>query len=188
MSVRNANFPPQFDATVKFTHRFRYQANTALSTLFSRASLLNFLVEGVSTTSIARLIAAIKINKITIYGMSASNATNPIGTNTISLEWLSDLGTTVIKSDTGNSIEPAKVETGPPLLSRASFWSRSGTNESENLFRIILGAGNIVDFDVSVVLFNDDTPFTIGTTGAVVGQLYQISHNTTLIPVSYPTI
>lgn len=188
MSIRNDNFPRTFDATIRFNHRFRYRCTGVGGNFtYTRASLLNLIVEGLTTTLLGRLIAAIKINQITLYGIGISSATAPIGINTISCEWLSDLGTTVIKSDTGTSVEPAKVVTGPPLNSRASFWSRSGFNESESLFRLVLADNNIVDFDVSIVLFNDDTPVTIAATGVTVGQMYQIN-NGNLMPVSYPGI
>lgn len=187
MSVRNDNFPRAFDATIRFNHRFRYQCNTGGTFTYTRASLLNLLVEGLTTTLLGRLIAAIRINQITLYGIGTSTASAPIGLNTVSVEWLSDLGTTVIKSDTGNSIEPAKVVSGPPLNSRAHFWSRSGFNESEQVFQLKIQTGNIVDFDVSIVLFNDDTPVTTAAAGVVAGQMYQIN-NGNLVPVSYPGI
>jgi len=186
VSVRNDNFPRQFDSTIRFNHKFRFSVSTGGGNYtINRGALLNMLLDGNTSTTAARIIAAVKLNQVTLYGIGLSSATTPIGYNTISLEWLSDLGTTVIKSDTGTSIEPAKVVSGPPMNSRASFWSRAGFNESENLLQLTLSPGNIVDFDLSCVLYNGDTPSIVTTTGVTAGQLYMSSISTTLVPVSY---
>lgn len=185
MSVRNDNFPRTFDATIRFSHKFRFRSTSNAQYSISRGALLNMLLDGNTTTTASRIIAAVKINQMTIYGLLDQSTFN---TATSSLEWQSDLGTTVIKSDTGTPLEPSKIVTGPPANSRASFWSRSGVNESEILFKMVLTTGNIVDFDLSCVLFNDDTPFIVTTTGVVAGQLYSSSINTTLVPVSYPSL
>lgn len=189
MTFRSDNFPRQFDATIKFNHKFRFQSNLANQMItISRGALLNMLVTGITATSIARNIAAIKLNKVTIYGLASSTAGTSLGHNTVSVEWLSDLGTTVIKSDTGNAFDPPKVETGPPLNSRASFWSRTGSSESENLLKVSLGDQAIIDFDTSVVLYNDDSPAFVTTTGVSAGQMYVPKIGSNLIPVSYITI
>lgn len=188
MSIRNDNFPRQFDATVRFNHKFRFQATGATAFTVSRGALLNFLLVGTTTTSLARLIGAIKVNKITMYGIGESTTGTTLGYNTVSVEWLSDLGTTVIKSDTGNSFDPPKVETGPPLNSRASFWSRTNAQESEVLFKLTMLKNTIVDFDMSIVLYNDDTPASVSSTGVVVGQTYVPKIGTLFEPISYITI
>ncbi len=188
VSVRNDNFPRQFTATVNFNHRFRFSVSSTSSIVVTRAALLNMMMVGVSSTSLNRIVAAVKLNQLTLYGIGISSATVPIGHSTVSVEWLSDLGTTAIKSDTGTSIEPAKVVSGPPINSRASFWSRTGYNESEALMRLELTAGNIVDFDLSIVLYNNDTPVAISATSVTVGQLYVPSISSNLVPVSYPTV
>jgi len=187
MSVRNDNFPRQFDSTIRFNHKFRFQCSAGGTFLFQRSTLLNLLGVATSTTQISRIIAAIKVNKVTIYGIGISNATTPIGYNTVSCEWLSDLGTTVIKSDTGTSIEPAKVETGPPMNSRAAFWCRTGqSTETESLFSLVLATNNILDLDVSVVLYNDDSVVLRSVTGpATTGQLYASQILGGLVPISY---
>lgn len=186
MTVRNSVYPVVFDATVRATHRFRYTCATAGSFTISRGTLLNAIMFAMSTTTLGRVISAIRINRITIYGLTTSNGSNPNPISTVSLEWLSDLGTTTIKSDTGNSFEPAYVISGPPSNSRASFWSRTAVNESESLFRLSLALGNIVDFEVSIVFMNDDTPATVSTTGLTAGNMYQPSIGVFLNAVSYP--
>ncbi len=189
MSVRNDNFPRQFDSTIRFNHRFRYQFTNGGTFTFTRAKLLNLLAVATSATNISRIVAAVRVNQVTVYGIGVSNATTPIGFNTVSVEWLSDLGTTVIKSDTGTSIEPAKIVTGPPAMSRAAFWSRSGqVTETESVFNVSANVNNILDLDVSIVLFNDDTVVNVGVTGATTGQLYNVKVDSSIVPISYISI
>jgi hypothetical protein len=126
--------------------------NASSSTVITRKNLLCAYLMGYgSSTTLLRLIAGIKLNRIEIYGSVASAGF----ANTVSVEWLSNYGPSSEISDTSTSTsEPAHLVTSPPPQSLASFWSMIGTNESENIFNISCTAGSIIDVWVDIVLLD----------------------------------
>jgi hypothetical protein len=187
--MENSHFPKQFASSVRFKKQMRFKSTAAAVVNITRLDLLQLLMVNLAGTVVnTRLIAGIKLNRIEMFDsqQSSTNFGNPT-----SIEWLSNLGPTTLFSETGTQFQPAHVVSSPPPQSLCSFWSITGSNESEILFTLNIGSGGIVDcwFDIvlfdgeSVVTFNTNT---VGTTGQLyMGYLDGPGAGTVLQPVSY---
>jgi len=175
-SSQTSHFPKAFTASVNFKHHFRFRNLAASTSAYSitRADLLDLLMVAKTTSSAARIFAGVKLNRVEIFDPGWVNGSAPTGFGQpASLEWTSNLGPTTLRSDTGNSFVPAHVVTTPPPQSLASFWSISGSNETEVLFTITVHQQSIIDVWFDFVLFNGETPVNIAPfTPMTVGQLY----------------
>jgi hypothetical protein len=77
------------------------------------------------------------------------------GASSLSLEWLSTYGPSVIINDFSISTAiPAVIRTVPPRNSLASFWSLTASNESDTIMNLNAPAGTCVDVWFTIV-FND---------------------------------
>lgn len=168
-----------FAAAVRWRHHFRFYSAVGNITTFNitRANLLNLLFVGAGSTNAHRIIAGIKLNRIECFLPPMANGT----VTTVSLEWRSNYGPTSEVSDSTSSLaQAACIKTSPPRQSLASFWSMTGSNESEVLFRISAtqnasaGSQNlIIDCWVDIVMMDDDTPVTLTTNSTTTAaQLY----------------
>ncbi len=188
--------PTQFNSTVRFTRKARFVCGTSSSTLnLTRAMLLNHLVVAKTTTTATRLLSGIRLAHIQIWYFPTGNAASEqYVPNTVSVEWTSTYGPSVIVSDTSLSIEPASILTKPPKDSLASFWSLTGTNESDVLAILTLLARTVIDITYECVLQNGETPVglsptTVMTAGAVyMSYLDGIAGSGNISPVSYSGI
>jgi hypothetical protein len=187
-------FPPQFQSTVRVKHRFRFQSSANSSSNITRAILLDLLMTNLTSAHTnARLISGVKLNRVELWGVSGTNASD-FAAATLSLEWLSNLGPSSESSDTGNAFHPPHVVTTPPQQSLASFWSITGQNESEILATILVPSGSVVDIWVDLILYDGETPVTItttqsGTAGTTyAGYLDGAAGAGLLSPVSYTSL
>jgi hypothetical protein len=167
---------PQFEASIRFRKHFRFQETTqsAGNYTISRQNLLNLLFSCNSGTTSARTIAAVKVNQVEVWQTYGVN--NTTSATTVSVEWLSNYGPSTEYSDTSLSVSiPAHVKTQSPPQSIGSFWSITGSNESEGIFRLRTDTGSnaVIDLWVDIVLMDDETPVTITTsTSLTTSQLY----------------
>lgn len=192
----NANHIPQFQSTVRVKHHFRYQAVASAGPVsITRAELLNMLVVGVSSTQVARMFSGIKLNRVEIRALSVPNLA--AGTDaqllTETIEWTSSYGPSSEVSDSGTPLHPPLLITAPPAQSLASFWSLTGSNESDVLFLLNITGGAIMDVWVDAILQDGQSPTVIGsfTSTPTVGQVYALAldgrASNNLVPVSYTT-
>lgn len=183
--------PPQFAAGIRYKHRFRFISLSNSISSITRANMLNLLMTTTSTNVAARLISGIKINRVEVWGIATSTSANP----TVSIEWLSNNGPSSEYSDTGSAFYVPHLICTPPPQSLASFWSITGSNESEVLFKYSYSnSGAVIDVWVDIVLMDDETPVTFATTNtATLGQLsagYLDGQGSgrQLIPASYTSL
>lgn len=180
--------PPQFDSTKHVQGRARYLVvGTQTAVSVTRGALLNHLVmNSASGTANYRLCSAIRLKSVQVWGAAASG--------TVSVEWRSANGPTVIASDTTVlSAQPAMVRTAPPAHTLASFWSLTGSNESEVLFIITALDGSIVDITYEMVLQNGEAPVLATTTASgAIGTVYMTYlagvTTTGFAPISYASL
>jgi hypothetical protein len=164
--------PPEYVATVRFPHRFRFQTSTGGATAsIIRAELLNQILVATTTTTWGRVMSAVKLNKVEIWGFAG------IGTTGVpalaSVEFLGLQGPSTVFSDVQIGMQPAHVVAQPPPDSLNRFWSNSGQNETDALFTIVAPADSIVDVHLDCVLQDGETAVTGGgIAGATVGQVY----------------
>jgi len=168
---------PQFEASVKLKKEFRFLQVSASTSIYNitRGNMLNLLLSNNSgSTTSARLIAGVKLNRIQVWS-------NPISSGTFvtsSVEWLSVYGPSSEQSDSSTSSAViSSVLTSPPPQSVASYWSMTGSNESEVIMRLTIPTTNIgstmVAIWVDMILMDDDTPVTVTTSNSgVTSQLY----------------
>jgi hypothetical protein len=189
-----ANHVPQFQSTVHVRHHFRYFAATALNGSLTRAELLNLLVVADSTVTEGwRIFSGIKLNRVEIRAVSqtsgAGSDTVPL---TISVEWTSTYGPSSEVSDSGTPIHPPLIITSPPPQSLASFWSLTGSNESDVIALYNIPQGAVIDIWVDAILQDGQTPVSVnGFSSMTAGQVYALAldgrASNKLQPVSYTT-
>jgi hypothetical protein len=196
--------PLQFDASVRLKHHFRYiDIGSGTTFNITRGNLLNLMVSANTTSTAARLIAGIKLNRIEMFTTASSTSGSSPSETTISVEWLSNYGPSSESSDSSISVSlPAHVTSRPPPNSLASFWSLTGSNESEIVAKLQLPSSvsgayayTIVDIWVDVVLMDDETPLTVtGYTNTLtlsqfyLGYLDGNGSSAEIKPVSYVSI
>jgi hypothetical protein len=188
---------PQFNSTIQVSRKARYesggvgQTGSLVNFGLTRAMLLNHLVVNTAANANARIISGYKLNRITARsepqgGLAASNVTT-------SVEWTSTYGPSKIVSGTSMGIHPAKICTKPPKQSLASFWSLTGSSETDVIAILNFPAGSVIDIDYTIILSNGETPVSVASTAAgTVGTLYMLyldgSTSGQIAPVSYKTI
>jgi hypothetical protein len=188
---------PQFNSTIQVSRKVRYesagvgQSGELVNFGLTRAMLLNHLVVNTAANANARIISGYKLNRITARTQTQGGL--GVGNATISVEWTSTYGPTKIVSDTSMSIHPAKISTRPPKQSLASFWSLTGSNETDVLAILNFPAGTVIDIDYTIILQDGETPVSVASTAAgTVGTLYMLpldgSASGQIVPVSYKTI
>jgi len=196
--------PLQFDASVRLKHRFRYiDIGSGTNFSLTRALLLNLMISGNTTSTAARLIAGVKLNRIEMFTVCTTAVTAATPETTISVEWLSNYGPSTEASDTSISPSlPAHVISVPPAFSLASFWSLTGINESEVIAKLVLPstaspffANTVLDVWVDVVLMDDETPVSVSgfANALTVSQFYLsyldgVGSSAEIRPVSYTSI
>jgi hypothetical protein len=190
--------PPQFDAAILCSHRFRFIADEPLvDKLITASNLQQLLVACINptTTTAIPLVSAYKIRRVHIWGPPAADLT-PV---TVSIEFVQGTGNTGARPSVYSDISVgatrnAHVSAAPPLKSATSQWQnvqQTGGMPSTGAQFILNGPqSSIVDVELSFVLANGETPTPLfPTTGTVLGvaclSLDGIAGS--LIPVSYAT-
>jgi hypothetical protein len=144
--------PLPYAANTRFKHKFRFlSVGNATPVVITRKQLLcSYLVGTATAMTCYRLIQGIKLNRIEMYSGNIGSSYQ-----TIALTWLSNYGPSTEISDTSTSnASPAHFETTPPLQSLASFWSMTGSNESEAILNITAAQNAILDVWVDIVLMD----------------------------------
>jgi len=165
-----ARRPPPYIPTTHFGRTFRFVAlGNIAGVSVTRKNLLNLLQIGTSTSTSARAINAIKLNRIRIWGPTTSG----FASQTVTVQWEGLNAPTTEHSDTSMNLEPAYVTSKPPMQSSCSWWSIYNNNESEVLFTLTIPAASVVDIEVSVRLIENSTT-QVGEvpSGGVIGEWY----------------
>lgn len=169
--------PPEFVSTLSIGHKFRFVdvvglllGNPALSV--TRGMLLNLYSMATTTTNQNRLITAIKLKRVQVWGVVAGIGSAP---STISVEWVGNQAPSTLHSDVSTGVRCGYISTKPPQDSSDRWWSISGVNESEVLFKIFTLVNSIVDITVSIRFADDEAAVSAENgTGAAstVGKVY----------------
>jgi hypothetical protein len=164
VAIRSVLKPYKADNIINFTQRYQAtSANTALN--ITRAFILNTIfVNLTSGTSNVRIFAAVRVNRVCLT-TSAQAA----------LEWQSAYGPTSATVVTATSTTaPGEFSQRPAKNSLASFWSMSGSNESESLMALSFSSGDFVDVDYSAVLLDQENAVGVTTgSGGTSGSMYR---------------
>ncbi len=163
--------PPQFVSTLALGHRFRF-TGSGTSKSVTRGMLLNLVSMATTTTNQYRLLQAVRVKRVQVWGQAPSlgSAGAPVV-----VEWVGYQAPSTIHSDTPMGVMPAYVSARPPKDASNRWWSISGTNESEVLFKLTCGAGSVIDVSLTCRLIDDEvaTAAENGTAAAsTVGTIY----------------
>lgn len=180
--------PPQFESTVRISRRARFLASAAMNVSITRAMLLNHLIMNTAATANYRLLSGFKLKSITIWTIAAVGSPS-----SCSVEWTSSYGPSKIISDSGMGVEPAFVQTSPPTQSLASFWSLTGSNESDVLALVVAPINSVLDITYEMIFQNGETPVLVTTSnGGTLGQVYMTPFDGVVTgvakPVSYESL
>lgn len=171
INMVRGDHPPEFVPTICAGHRFRFSAAAATFVAVSRTTLLNLVSVAATTTLQYRVMAAIKLKRIRIWGQPPALGS---ASTLAQVEWLGVNSPSVVHSDSSMGVEPCMVDTRPPPLSSCSWWSTGG-GATDTLCNITCPAGAIVDVDVTIRFIDSEgaTASEAGTGGAsTVGVVY----------------
>lgn len=159
----------------RFHYRLRYVKTGDTTSTILRGDLLNLFTCAIGTGTAVRLIEAIRLVRIHLYQEPPFNAaSSTTGQSSVAVEWTSDLGPERPMIVSGFASTPLVFSSRAPPKSRASFWSRSGSDEQEELLNIDARTGCILDLDLEVQLMGYRSvplALTIVGGGAAAGQV-----------------
>lgn len=167
---------PMFNSIIEIRHKFRFICST--SGTYSVTPNRAFGVVGgichVANTSLRSLAGTIKFNAITIY-CAASTSGAIVG----DIVWLvNDLNRSketdwiaVVPQGTTNT---NSVRSAPPKGSAADLWFTSGAADS-SIVSIAVGAGSVVEADMSFTLSNSFGGATLTVATATLGSKYHLA-------------
>jgi len=155
-------------------HKFRFTTlNQAVVALpITRAMLLNLYSMATTTTNQFRVLTAVKLKKLEVWVDPPALGS---ASTSVHVEWVGNQAPSTIHSDASMGVRPAHVLSKPPADSSDRWWSISGVNETETLFKITASAGSIIDVSMSLRYADDEAPVAAenGTgAGATVGHVY----------------
>jgi hypothetical protein len=138
------------DTNPTFNRTFRFYAGSSTNNLIvSRGDVLNLLQSAISTGSGGRIMGSAKVNWIEL-----SVPPNGVA-QTLSMTWLSALGKPkVVNLTTLGTAEVARLRTRPSEHTTASFYSITGSSESEPLVGLDIPANAILDVNISFTFNN----------------------------------
>ncbi len=179
--------PPQFIPTVKLNHIFRFRTLSAAGYTVNSDDLLNLYLVATAAATTARLIQAIKLVKVEIWGNVPALGSTP---SDVQCEWtaqsgVASFGPSFRVADTSQGITPAHIVARPPKGSLASFWLQSGQTNGAVL-NLAFPTGSVIDLHVQMCLVDQESPTAGQTTaGATVGRVYggTMSSGATFTPI-----
>jgi hypothetical protein len=142
------------DTNPTFNQTFRFVASgTTGNLVVSRQDILALLQVSYASTTGYRLINSAVINWLDIY--LPPPATTTPAYQIFSMTWLGAYAKAkVLQLTSLGTAAISHLRTRPPKNSVASFWSISGTDESEPLFSMDVTANVVIDVNLSYTLQN----------------------------------
>lgn len=153
--MRNRRCPPEFVPTFTMGHKFRFvvPSGAVSKKPITRAMLLNLYTMATTDTLQSRLITAIKLKRIEIWGTVPALGATP---GNVQLEWVGTNAPSTLHSDTSNGIMPAYISTRPPIDSSDRWWSISGSGETDQLCLISCPQFSTIDVTCSIRFADDE--------------------------------
>ncbi len=186
--------PEQFTPTyVVRNHVMRYNCTTTNS-IMSTDFLLNSWVVASTSSAYARLVNAIKLKRVRIWGPAPSAGSSP---NTISVEFIGSgvadttLGPSQKFSDSTMGAQMAYLDVKPPRGSIASWWLEDGIS-TQTVANLVTYQGCVVDLIVDIS-FKDDEAVSTATgltsgASATVGRPYAPGLGNTIVSGGNPRV
>jgi len=183
--------PPTFNAAVVIRKKLRFVASGAGQANVTQQNILDLLCVATSATAAYRLMSAVRIRNITVWGpMSSSLVPVTVSVEYPNVSYIS--GPTKIRSDSSMGATKAGLVIFPPPPDSMQVNWLADNSQIAAILQIV--TGSVVDIDLDLVLQNGETPVAVSAAvaGATVGEIYCRALDSTgsklLTPVSYPTI
>lgn len=182
-----------FIPSLKLRHSFRYAAGAAGAGSFATPQninsddLLNAYIVALTATTSSRVIYALKIRRIRMWGPPAAlgSAGTAIGLDLQGGSTTNGFAPSLSFSDTAMGVAPAYIDVHPSDEYIAGWWMTNALTNVK-LLEVYGPTGTIIQFDVDVVLVDSES-VTNGPalTGATAGNIYSaaIGGATALTPV-----
>jgi len=159
----NIHGPPAHNSAVVVNHTFRFLAMGSTSGQVSLQSLLATCgtIATVANTQGTKFVDSVKINSISIWSPPTSGSK-------VTLAWDSSapiFTRPVVMSDTCLSTSvPAHIITRPPKSELYADWMCASSNSSDvNICLITVGAGAVIDVNLSFQLYTGSSNITSST-------------------------
>jgi hypothetical protein len=162
--------PVSFVPTLSFRHKFRWTFAAGYATNVSSDDILNYYLVATAATTTARIIAAARIRRISIWGQPPVLGAAPVSA---SIEWKGTNSNNTTVADTSSGIAPAYVTSTPPKGSSPSFWWDDASTDTV-LFLPTVPLGGTCDIEMDLRLVDNASAAISGpaTTGATLGKIY----------------
>jgi len=159
----NRRLPASIKADLTVSHKFRFQATSAVpgGTVITWQLLTGLYGMAVSNSSLVSSVDAVQLASITVYGPAPASG----ATSTVALEWIAPasfgsggIGTdTTTKSDTSNNAAVAPfIHMVPPANSYTAMWHDTADTGNAIMF-ISAPVNTIVDVAVTYHFVEDGT-------------------------------
>lgn len=176
--AKSSLFPVAYQSQPIMRRTLRYKASSSMTQVpITRGCIECSIIAksaNASSTEALSIIDSMRIKKIKIW---AVNDTSPTAMTSISLLWQGQQSPTKETTANGNAQYPARINSKPPSMSTASFWSNEGSTDTEILFMLTGPAGTIVDLTYEYVLHDGNN-----------GDLLQLAAATTSVGIFYPPL
>lgn len=163
--------PPPFRPTISCSHRFRFENSTrGGSSTVTRGDILSMVVVAMSSTATVRILESVRLRSVEMWANPQSFGAGP---PSMQIEWKGENAPSTVISDTSMGVRPAHIRSRPPARSSAQWWSMSGSQESDELFSLVLPNYCIVDVVVDMRFVDTENPSSgPSSTGLILGKLY----------------
>lgn len=173
---QNVSQPSRFQPTVFARHTFRFRCTATLTsaTAITRKALLDLMSTNVvaagGANSYSRIFSAIRLREIRAWTDTPALGSAP---SSISVEWAALYTPSNIIQCTSSGSNAGFIRTRPPKNSSCGWWSLVNQNETEGLFGISCTTGAIIEYDVDIMLVDDEgVTFAANTGAGVLGTVY----------------
>lgn len=187
--------PEQFTASyVLRNQQMRFDITNANPGSISTDFLLNSWVVASTTSSYARLLNAVRLRRVRIWGPPPSAGSTP---NSISIEFIGSgiadttLGPSMKYSDSTMGVQMAYLDVRPPRGSMAAFWLEDGIS-TQNIANVVYYQGCVIDLFCDLI-FKDTEALSTATglasgASATVGRPYAPGFGNTIVSGGNPRV
>jgi hypothetical protein len=195
-AARCFSLPPTLDAVIQCRHVFRFQCTTGFSALQNiTGGNLAGAIGGYCTTvnsTVKTIASSIRVHRVSVWPAVQSSPQNPP-----EIVWFSPI--TIMEKDAsrervlpaGVSVSSAVTEV-PPKATICGDWFAVSSGASQPMFGLLnIGAGDVVDVDLSWTITNNLLGSTPAVATGVLGTYYYLyldgSTTHQLQPIGKPT-
>jgi hypothetical protein len=183
--------PPKRQLAVGGNMVFRFMVKlTQQDAAFSRNSITSLLLQNTAATANTKLIQSILLKRIEIWSPPTLGTTSSIVNQQASVVWYGTQTGFKVANDANVANTATYVSSSPPKASTASFWSETGIDGSEILFKLCAPIDSVIDLHCDITLASEAflQNFYTTTLSGTAGQTYYNCLDGTAGNISPPSI